>query len=205
MINPESSPAGKIGLFGGTFDPVHIGHLIVAEWVQDALDLQTVYFIPNFIHPFARKRNISPAEIRLHMLKMAIEPFKKFEISDFEIQKSSVSYAIETIEHFKTLFPNHQLFYFIGADNLPEFHKWHRYRDILEQARLVVYDRKEGYFPDNLPKEKFVFLQTPLIEISSTLIRERIRQGKATRSLLPYGVLEYIQEKGLYGAGSRMD
>ncbi len=188
----------KIGLFGGTFDPVHIGHLIVAEWVQDALNLQTVYFIPNLIHPFGKRSDIMPAEHRLNMLNIAVKPFERFQISDYEIRKGGVSYAIETIEHFRKEFPHVQLFYFIGADNLPEFHKWHRYQDILRKVRLVVYDRKEGHLPDNLPANRILFLQTPLIEISSTLIRERLKQGRAVRSLLPNGVLTYIKENRLY-------
>ena len=99
---------------------------------------------------------------------------------------------------FRKEFPHVQLFYFIGADNLPEFHKWHRYQDILRKVRLVVYDRKEGHLPDNLPANRILFLQTPLIEISSTLIRERLKQGRAVRSLLPNGVLTYIKENRLY-------
>ncbi len=189
----------KIGLFGGTFDPIHIGHIIVAEWVQDALDLQTVFFIPNLIHPFGKRKDITPAEHRLNMLRLAVKPFERFRISDYEIQKGGISYAIETIEYFESQMPQARLYYFIGADNLADFHKWHRYEEILQKVQLVVYDRKEGQVPENLPKEKIIFLQTPLIEISSTLIRERIRQGRAVRSLLPNGVPEYIREKGLYG------
>ncbi len=193
------NPVKKIGLFGGTFDPIHIGHIIVAEWVQDALDLQTVFFIPNLIHPFGKRKDITPAEHRLNMLRLAVKPFERFRISDYEIQKGGISYAIETIEYFESQMPQARLYYFIGADNLADFHKWHRYEEILQKVQLVVYDRKEGHVPENLPKEKIIFLQTPLIEISSTLIRERIRQGRAVRSLLPNGVPEYIREKGLYG------
>ncbi len=191
-------PVTKIGLFGGTFDPIHIGHLIVAEWVQDALDLQTVYFIPNHIHPFGKRSDITSAEKRLRMLKIAIAPFKGFRLSDYEIRKGGVSYSIETIEYFRQKHPGTQLYYFIGADNLPEFHRWHRYEEILQNAQLVVYDRKEGHLPPHLPSERILFLKTPLIEISSTLIRERIEQGHAVQSLLPSGVWQYIQKSGLY-------
>ncbi len=188
----------KIGLFGGTFDPVHIGHLIVAEWVQDALDLDKVFFIPNYLHPFAKRENITPPQERLQMLRVALQPFEKFDICDYEIKKGGVSYSIDTIEYFQNSFPKSQLFYFIGADNLPEFHRWHRYQDILEKVQLVVYDRKEGHLPSDLPAERILFLKTPLIEISSTLIRERIEQGRAVQSLLPPGVWQYIREKRLY-------
>ena len=198
MSKPESKKQGKIGLFGGTFDPVHIGHLIVAEWVQDVLSLQNVFFVPNLIHPFGKRENITDSTYRLTMLQIALKPFERFRVSDYELSKGGVSYAIETIEYFKEQFPESPIFYFIGADNLPDFHKWHRYQDILEKAQLVVYDRIKGSIPENLPKNKIIFLKTPLIEISSTVIRERIRQGKAVRSLLPGGVLEYISEHGLY-------
>ncbi len=188
----------KIGLFGGTFDPIHIGHLIVAEWLQDALRLENVFFIPNLIHPFAKRSDITPAEHRLGMLRLALEPFEHFRISEYEIKKNGVSYSVETIEYFERQFPQAQLFFFIGADNLAEFHKWHRYKDILKKVRLVVYDRKEGTIPPQLPADKILFLQTPLIEISSTLIRRRISRGQAVRSLLPHGVWDYIRQNGLY-------
>ena len=84
----------KIGLFGGTFDPIHIGHIIVAEWVQDALDLQTVFFIPNLIHPFGKRKDITPAEHRLNMLHLAVKPFECFRISDYEIQKGDTLWNI---------------------------------------------------------------------------------------------------------------
>ncbi len=190
--------SSKIGLFGGTFDPIHIGHLIVAEWLQDALGLENVFFIPNLIHPFAKRNDITSAEHRLGMLRLALEPFEHFRISEYEIKKDGISYSVETIEYFERQFPQAQLFFFIGADNLPEFHKWHRYKDILKKVRLVVYDRKEGTAPPQLPADKILFLQTPLIEISSTLIRQRISQGRAVRSLLPHGVWDYIRQNGLY-------
>ncbi len=196
MNKPETD---KIGLFGGTFDPVHIGHLIVAEWVQDALNLHKVFFIPNYMHPFGKRKNITSPEKRLHMLNLALQPFAQFEVCDYEIKKGGVSYSIDTIEYFQTTFPASPLYYFIGADNLPEFHRWHRYRDILEKVQLVVYDRKEGHLPSDLPAERILFLKTPLIEISSTLIRERIGQGHAVQTLLPFGVWQYIRDNKLYG------
>ncbi|NOX88022.1 MAG: nicotinate (nicotinamide) nucleotide adenylyltransferase [Calditrichaeota bacterium] len=198
MNKPDSDNWHKIGLFGGTFDPIHHGHLIVAEWLQHELQLKKVFFIPNYIHPFRKRSDIVQPEHRLKMTRLAIRNFDDFEVSDFEIRKGGVSYTIDTIEHFKERFPNARIYYFIGVDNLSEFHKWRRYRDILNEAQLVVYNRPENAPTVDLPRDKIMFLKTPLIEISSTMIRERLKQNKPVKSLLPAPVYDYICEHGLY-------
>lgn len=194
-MNSDRHPQ-KIGLFGGTFDPVHIGHLIVAEWVCDALGLDRIIFVPNRIHPFHKRQGISESQARFEMLQLALRPFPKFEISRFELDRDRVSYTIDTVRHFKERFPNAELFVIIGADNLDEFDKWKEPQAILQLAHLVVYNRK-GYH--KRPESgRIIYLETPHIEISSTQIRERLKNGQACRALLPGEVYDYILKHHLY-------
>ncbi len=198
MSKPDVYITRRVALFGGTFDPIHIGHLIIAEWVQQELDLNTVVFIPNLKHPFDKRPDISSARHRLKMVELAIKPFLGFEVSDFEIRKGDVSYSIETIEYFEKLWPDARLLFLIGGDNLAEFNRWKRYQDILKKVQLVVYNRKQSKVPDYLRASNILFLSPPLIDVSSSLIRQRIKQGKAVKSLLPNSVWEYVQKHGLY-------
>ena len=195
-FSPE--PKVKLGLLGGTFDPIHHGHLILAEWLLSELQLDRVVFIPLFQHAFRTKRCISSAHHRLAMVRLAVKPFAGFEVSDFEISRARISYTIDTLQHFKRTDPAAALYFFIGGDNLAEFHRWKDYQKLLELATFVVYDRPGGRLPEHLPKEKFVFVKAPLIEISSTLIRQRIKEQKPVQSLLPLSVWAYIQENKLY-------
>jgi len=198
----RSSPAQKIkiGLFGGSFDPIHHGHLIVAEWLLNELELNSVYFVPVYKHAFSKKSEITPAQQRLEMVKLAVQDFENFEVSDFEISKKGISYTIDTVRFFKKKFPNARLFFFIGGDNLAEFHLWKDYQLLVELTTFVVYDRPGGQIPDHLPKEKFLFVKAPIIEISSTIIRQRCKAGKTVKSLIPLPVWQYIQQNHLYSA-----
>ncbi len=192
-----SVPAlSKIGLFGGTFDPIHIGHLIVAEWVWDALALDTVFFIPNNIHPFQKRQSISAGDLRLKMLELAIRSFPQFQISPYELQRKEVSYTIDTLRYFRKQYPNAQLNVIIGADNLADFDKWKEPQAILQEAQLVVYNRKGAAKKIDAPN--IVYLETPHIEISSTQIRERLRNGRSCQALLPADVYRFIVDNGLY-------
>ncbi len=194
-MNKDNQPI-KIGLFGGTFDPVHVGHLIVAEWVWDALSLDRVIFIPNLIHPFHKRQGISEAAPRLKMLELALASFPQFEISQFELQREQVSYTIDTVRYFRSRFPEAQIYVIIGADNLEEFDQWKEPQAILQLAHLVVYNRK-GY-QKKIESDRIIYLKTPHIEISSTQIRERLKNGQACRALLPSEVYDFILEKKLY-------
>ncbi len=198
MSQSSQAPVNKLGLFGGSFDPVHHGHLIIAEWLYSTLKLDRVIFIPVFKHPFDEKRKLSAAEHRLQMLKRALRPFEAFQISDYEIGKGGVSYTFDTLQHFKTLFPQATLYFFIGGDNLSGFRRWKNYLQLLDLAIFTVYDRPGGKLPEGLPSDRFLFVKAPLIEISSSLIRERLRQNLPCQSLMPIDVWQYIQQHGLY-------
>ncbi len=187
----------RIGLFGGTFDPIHLGHTIVAEWLQFKLDLNEIHFIPNYIHPFSKRDNISGPEHRLKMLELALSEFPAFKICKHEIKSKEISYSIDTIHYFRKKYPDYQLYYLIGGDNIDEFHLWKNSDDIFRLVTVVVYNRTVR--SENKPN-KFQFIDSPLIEISSSQIREHIKKGYPYRSFLHPDVYHYIEQKKLYCA-----
>ena len=188
-----------IGLFGGTFDPVHIGHLIIAEWLSEILEIDTTYFIPTKIHPFSKRDNISEVSLRQEMLEIALKDYPGFKISDFEISHEDVSYTIETIKYFYDKFPGKQLYYFLGSDNLDSFLEWKDPFDILEMCYLAVYPREKYDKPADLTNHpKVLNMTSPLINISSSHIRKRVAKKMAYKSLVPCGVYDFIRQHKLY-------
>lgn len=188
-----------IGLFGGSFDPVHTGHLIVAEWLSEVLKIKTTFFIPAKIHPFVSKSNISSADNRIEMLSLALNDYPDFKISDIEIKRKEVSYTVDTITFFKNEFPDHDLYFYMGMDNLNTLEQWKDPNEILKMCYVVVYNRGvELKAKDWLEHPKVIHIDSPLIEISSSHIRHRIKKGLAYRSLVPKQVFEYINQKRLY-------
>jgi len=188
----------RIGLFGGTFDPIHLGHTIIAEWMLHNLNLEKVYFIPNYIHPFQKRNNITPNDMRFQMLSLALKNYPKFEISTFEIDGDNTSYAIDTIIYFKELYPGNDLFYIIGKDNISDFHKWKEPEEIFRLAEVVVFNRKEVSQAQTVYSKKFVYTDSPIIEISSSFIRKSIKTNKPFQSLLHPSVYEFIRKDDLY-------
>ncbi len=195
---PSFSTLSKIALFGGTFDPVHLGHLIVAEWAWDALGLDKVIFIPNHIHPFRKRRDITPPEQRLDMLELALQAYPNFEVSSVELKRKGVSYTVDTLEYFHKTYPDSELFFLIGADNLLKFDEWKKPQRILELAKIVVYNRDDSQVESDTRNERIIYLNSPNIKISSTQIRERIKQGHSCKSMLPLKVWQYIEENHIY-------
>lgn len=198
----------KIGLFGGSFNPIHNGHLIIASIFFEEFSLWRCYFIPNNISPFKFENTESdiPKQHRLNMLRSAIQDDNRFAIDTFEIEKEEISYSHLTVEYFKKKFPNDELHFLIGDDQAIEFIKWKNWRSILENSYLVVARRNANidYTKDILSNidmdfhSKIKFLNNPLIEISASSVRNLIALGKDFRYLLPYSVYRYILENGLY-------
>jgi len=188
----------KIGLFGGTFDPIHIGHLIIAEWIYEELALEKIIFIPAGDPPHKQSKKISSVKNRLDMVRHAIEDNPKFEISEFEVEKTGKSYSVETLEEFSKLQAN--LFWIIGSDSLIDLPNWFLPDKIFELSTVVVYPRKDLEV-EKAPKhfrEKSLIVAAPQIEISSTEIRNRVSNGQTIRYLVPAKVEEYIYTNGLY-------
>ena len=180
----------KLGLFGG--------HLMVAEWLMYSLEISKVIFIPSKIHPFKENDDVIDSKHRLNMLRLALENYPEFEISEYELNKNSISYTINTIEYFKNEYPDYELYFFVGEDNVKDFFKWKNPLQILELAYLAVYRRGESFPEELYQHNKVLLIDSPLIEISSTHIRNRIKKQISFKSLVPSLVHKYITENKLY-------
>lgn len=197
----------KKAIFGGTFDPIHNGHLHIAYKALNRLKLDKIIFIPSGNPPHKHKECITDKNIRYNMVKYAIEQEDKFEISDYEVKKKGKSYTYETIEHFRKYHPNIDLYFIAGADCLMDIHKWKNIDSMMEKAKLVVFSRP-GFSMDTIlfqkkqVEEKFkkdiIFLDIPLLDVSSTEIREKIKKGENIKDLIPEKTYNIIKKYGLY-------
>ena len=190
----------KICLFGGTFDPPHIGHLLVAQTIFEAENFDKVVFIPTFKTP--RKNNISDIKDRLAMLRMGVTSNPNFEISDLEIQRGGTSYTIDTIREYKSdqNYDSRELYYLIGSDSLQTFHIWKEPREILDESQVIVALRP-GFRPSDISNwilRKVRFANIPRFEISSSTIRSRWQENKTIRYMVTQPVWEYINDHGIY-------
>lgn len=187
----------KIGIFGGTFDPIHNGHLITAQYVLEKRNLEKIIFIPCFISP--HKTNLISSEPihRLQMIKLAVDSLPYFDYSDYELKSEGISYTYNTLLYLSEKYTSLELI--IGYDNLLVFDKWNKPDEILELATLVVMKRKTDIEEKrNRFFEKAILVDTPTIEISSTDIRERVRNNLPIDFLVPENVKKYIYETNLY-------
>jgi nicotinate-nucleotide adenylyltransferase len=183
----------RIGIMGGTFDPIHHGHLIMARDAREALDLRKVIFVPNHRSPHKLGVSAAPPELRVAMLRAAIEGERGFEMDDVETLRGGTSYAIDTALHLRMLYPEADLFYLIGEDNLPELHTWRRVDELLLLVQLVVMARGE-----DSPTHPYITLHQRRVDISATDIRGRIAKGESIRYLVPDKVRAIIEKHKLY-------
>ncbi|MBA4386839.1 MAG: nicotinic acid mononucleotide adenylyltransferase [Verrucomicrobia bacterium] len=199
----------RIGILGGTFNPIHIGHLILGQTAHETLELGKVLFIPCNQPAHKPGRGLAPSEHRLAMVHHAIEHDLRFELCDIEIRRGGISYAIDTVRELGLLYPGAELFFIIGADTLRELHLWKKAHDLLNLCQFVTFSRP-GYDVDNV-KPAEIKLEEPwpqklirnvrpcrLIDISSSDIRHRIAEGLGISYLVPQAVDMYIMEHRLY-------
>ncbi len=190
----------NIGIFGGTFDPPHLGHLIVAETVRERLALELILFMPANFPPHKEGEPVASTTHRLNMLQLAVAGNSYSKVSDLEIRRGGKSYTIETLRSLRNLYPGDTLFLIIGSDNLRIFPAWKEPEDVLKSSRVVVIDRP-GLVRDAIENEfvqRVQFVQVPTIEVSATDIRGRIRDGKTIRYMVPEPVRAYIEDNKLY-------
>lgn len=188
----------NIGLFFGSFNPVHIGHLIIAETVVNLEEIDQVWFVISPQNPFKKKQSLLNQYDRLHLVNLAVEENHQIKPSTIEFNLPIPSYTIDTLTYLREKHPDTHFYLIMGEDNLKHFHKWKNYEKILEQYQLIVYPRP-GYENDlykNHPKVQR--LPVPKIEISATYIRELQKSGKSIRYLVSEKVLEYIDKMNLY-------
>lgn len=188
----------RIGIYGGTFDPVHHGHLITAQSVKELRNLDKIIFIPSFISPHKKGFIVSEPEHRINMLKLALDNIPYFDWSDFEIKRKTVSYTIDTLSEMKNHYDDIELI--VGEDNIKSFDKWKSPEEILKVATIIVLRRRTDadIESSNIFINKAVILETPRIDISGTIIRQRVRQGLPIEFLVPQSVMKYIYDFNLY-------
>jgi nicotinate-nucleotide adenylyltransferase len=185
-------PNEKIGLYGGSFDPVHNGHLILARDALERLDLDRVIFIPARVSPHKLDHPPAPPEARCQMLVAAIADEPRFEMDPCEIAREGPSFAVETVQLFKTRYPQARLYYFVGDDNLPELETWKDFANLRDLVQFVVLSRAGMPFLSEFPTI------TRHIEISSTEIRNRVARGLSVRYLAPRPACELMARLRLY-------
>lgn len=199
----------KIALLGGTFDPVHLGHLCMAEWVHQSLALERVLLVPAAVPPH-KFHLITSAEHRLEMLRRAIGDNPALEISTAELERSGPSYTLHTLEHFSTLYPQARLWWVIGLDSLLSLHTWYGFEGFASLARLAVIPRPNQSLAERAEIDAHVrihlpgfidlidWIDMPRLEIASSSIRAWLAQGLSCRYLLHPAVWDYIRSQGLY-------
>lgn len=195
----------RVGIIGGTFDPIHLAHIYIAEEAKKKLNLDKVIFMPAGIQPLKTDKKVTEASLRLEMVQKAIEGKIGFEVSDYEIKKEGKSYTYETLEHFYKEYKD--LYFITGADCLLGIDKWKEIDKIFSLCKFVVFTRP-GYNNEELVNKKrfveekyngkIILLEVPGIHISSTDIREKIINNEKVDDILPAVVLDIIKEKGLY-------
>ncbi len=190
----------KLGIFGGTFNPIHYGHLINGEVIRSDFGLDRILLVPSR-HPVHKELDgwVS-AEDRYHMTRLAVKGAPEYDVSRIEIDRIEPSYTITTVRALRSIYPDSELFLIIGEDSLVEMDAWREPEGLRDLTRIIVMRRPGGVaFESNRTVGSMpLWADNPLIDISSTMIRERIRAGKSVRFFLPGLVTDYIMEKGLY-------
>ena len=187
----------KVGILGGTFDPPHYGHLLIANEVLSELNLDEIWFMPNQEPPHKKKSNSVENTDRLQMLELSIEGNSAFKIEKIELERSGPSFTVDTMKILNERFPNHQFYFIIGADMIEYLPKWHKIDELMELVQFVGVQRPEYSSKTNYPIH---YVDIPAFEVSSSMVRERVQQGKSVRYLLPEPVIDFIREKHLYGS-----
>lgn len=197
----------KIGIMGGTFNPIHYGHLILSEYIRNEANLDKIIFIPTGIPPHKETSNLLDGRIRLEMVDLAIASNPNFLSSDIEIRRAKMTYTIDTLLELEDLYKDCQLYMIIGADTLMSLTTWKNYPYLLSRVNFIVADRKGLSTVDifdeikrlnNRYKAKIDSIQSPVIDISSTSIRSRVKKGLSIKYLLPEAVEDYILKNNLY-------
>jgi nicotinate-nucleotide adenylyltransferase len=189
-----------IGLFGGSFNPPHIAHQIVAEVVRDQFGLSEIWWIPNDTPPHKHADELAPADHRLRMTERAVRDHPRFRVEDLELQRAGISYTVDTIRALQERHPDTDFALIIGSDSLDQFASWHEPDEIARRVPLIVYKRPGGL--DDVAEPRFAnhvhYAAAPMMEVSGTEIRARCRRGRSIRYLVPETVRSYIESHNLY-------
>ena len=187
----------RVGILGGTFDPIHIGHLIAASSVYEELNLDSVVFIPAGDPWQKRDRDLSTGQQRLEMVRLATEDDTRFKVSDIEIARTGPTYAIDTVREWKNLNPADEIFWIVGSDALSGIPSWHEWETFVSDVTIVAVNRVGQN--ESVPFD-FVSVEMPEVRISATELRDRFINNADTQYLVPQKVCQYITDQGLYQA-----
>ena len=190
----------KVGLFFGTFNPIHVGHLTIANHIAEYSDLDQVWFVVTPHSPFKKKNSLLDDHQRLEMVYRATKDYPKLRQSDIEFKLPQPNYTINTLAHLEEKYPDYEFALIMGEDNLKSFHKWKNYQVILEMHDIYVYPRmSDGNVETEFDEHPRIHhVNAPVMELSSTFIRKSIKAGKNVRPMLPENVWEYLDEMNFY-------
>ncbi len=194
----------RIGIFGGSFDPPHLGHLVIAEMARRTLKLDVVYLVPAYQPPHKAGRHASNARERLAMTRLSVRGNSSLRVSDIEIRRRGVSYTIDTVGAFRHRFASAELFLIIGSDSLQQFRSWKDPGGILSMASLAVYRRPLiSSRLSKVPGTKVHRIKGPMMDLSSSDIRQRLHDGKGISEMVRASVLRFIIRKRLYQSSTQ--
>jgi nicotinate-nucleotide adenylyltransferase len=189
----------KTGLFFGSFNPIHIGHMALANYFVEFTNIDQLWFVISPHNPLKKKESLANDQMRLDMVELAIDGDTRFQTCDIEFHMPKPSYTIDTLTYLTERYPRNEFILLMGSDGLQTFHKWKNHDNIISRYSRYVYPRKTEIPIDNKQHENILLVKgAPMIEISSSFIRNSIRQKKDIRHFLPEKVSEYIKRYGLY-------
>ena len=183
----------RIGIFGGSFNPIHIGHLALANYLCEYGEVDEVWFLVSPHNPLKERGDLWPDDLRLKLVQLATEGYGKFRASDFEFHLPRPSYMVNTLRELRRTHPEHTFTLIIGSDNWEVFPRWYKYEELLAENHLLIYPRPgypidKGTLPSNVR-----MVDTPLLDISSTFVREALKEGKDVRYFVPKEIYEYMK------------
>lgn len=194
------------GILGGSFDPIHNGHILLAQEVRDRLQLEKVIFIPAYVAPHKIGQSFASAADRFAMTALAVEGINDFSVSDMELRRGSVSYTVDTMLELRKMYPRQEFYFIIGADSVPQLKTWNRIEELFSLVKFAavyrpgyedVLDRAREDF--GRQAERIVMVHTTEYDVSSTAIRQKVQAGQSISDMVPAAVAEYIEKNGLYG------
>ncbi|MFM6954390.1 MAG: nicotinate (nicotinamide) nucleotide adenylyltransferase [Sphingobacteriaceae bacterium] len=188
----------KVGLFFGSFNPIHTGHLIIANYMATFTGLDQVWLVVSPHNPLKEKDTLIHSRDRLEMARLAVDDTENILVSDVEFQLPQPSYTIDTLTHLKAKYPEHEFSLIMGSDNLASLTKWKNYEVLLRDYHLLVYPRRGTELPELANHPSVQMTETPIMELSATFIRQAIKDKKSIRFFVPDTVIEFIESKSLY-------